>query len=259
MSAFIVSGGSLLEVGCPSNLNRETGQLAGFDTTLGGRRFGFIRRGGRRSWSISVSTARPGEVSTLEAVARRLGPYGWYGPEAVIGNLLSPQASGFDSVPAGAVSAGLVQLPDGVVAESIAASGTVQVGSAHGSYEMVPVRPGQAVTVGAWGFGGLRLQGFWRDAAGASLGSFVSPASTHAGWGRRSHTMTPPASAAFLQLSLATGTAYALPSIAWGAVDRAEAGTGCPKAVIHAPSFSPVALWEGANYTDTSYTVTEVG
>lgn len=259
MSAFIVSGGSLLEIGCPSTLNRATQQATSFETTLGGRRLAYIRRGGRRSWSLDVSVAKPSEVSTIEALARRMGLYGWYGPDAAVGNLLSPQGSGFDPAPAGASSAGLVQLPDGTVAESVAATGMIQVGTIHGTYEMVPLRSGLQVTVSAWGFGGLRLQGFWRNSTGTSLGSFVSPISSHAGWGWRSHTMTPPEGAAFVQLSLTQGTAYALPSISWGATGRAEMGTGCPKALLHSPSHTPVALWEGANYTDSSYTVTEVG
>lgn len=259
MSAFIVSGGSLLEVGCPSSLSRETAQQVGFTTTLGGQRKAFIRKGGRRAWSVDVSVARPGEVSTLEAVARNLGPVGWYPPEAVVGNLLSPQASGFDVAPADATDAGLVQLPDGTVARSVVASIAVRVGSAHGSYEMVPVKPGAAVTVGAWSVGGQHFRGFWRDATGASLTNWSTSAVTHAGWAWHEQTLTPPAGAAFIELQVAGGSQYALPSVSWGSSGRAELGTGCPAAVIHSPSHAPVALWQGANYTDTSYAVTEVG
>lgn len=241
-------------------MNRATEQLAGFDTTIGGKRYGFIRRGGLRSWSVDVSVAGPGEVSTLEAVARRVGPYGWYPPEAMVGNLLSPQASSWGTPVAGETRAGLVQLPDETVAESLASSALVRVGSAHGAFEMAPVRPGHVVTVSAWGFGGLRLQGYWRDASGASMGSFTpSPIHTFAGWGWRAHAITPPNGAAFIELNLTGGTAYALPSVSWGAIGRAELGTGCPNAVIHSPAFSPIALWEGANYTGANYTVTEIG
>ena len=262
MSAFIVSGGSLLEIGCPSALSRNTEQQVSFTRTLGGKRKAHVRRGGRRAWSVDVSVARPGEVSTLEAVARSLGPVGWYPPEAVVGNLLSPQASGFDPVPANAVPVGLVRLPDGTVAASVArqgSSGTTRVGNAHGDAERVPVLPGQAVTVGAWGLGGARFQGFWRDATGGSLGSYLSPPDSHAGWQWRDHTLTPPPGAAFIELHLFGGSQYARPSVAWGTVARDELGTGCPHAVIHSPSHTPVALWEGANYTDLSYQVTEVG
>lgn len=259
MSAFIVSGGSLLEIGCPSTLRRETEQQVAFTRTLGGKRKGSIHKGGRRAWSVDVSAARPGEVSTLEAVARGLGPYGWYPPEAVIGNLLSPQASGFDPVPANGTGAGLVALPDGSVAASVAASGTVRVGSAHGAYEMVPLRPGASVTVGAWGLNGCRFQGRWYDATGAQAGTYLSPVDSHTGWQWREYTLTPPAGAAFIELQLLGGSQYARPSVAWGATGRDQGGTGCPSAIIHSPSHAPVALWEGANYTDSSYQVTEVG
>lgn len=259
MSAFIVSGGSLLEVGCPSTLTRSTEQQVSFTRTLGGKRKAHVRKGGRRAWSVDVSAARPGEVSTLEAVARGLGPYGWYPPEAAVGNLLSPQASGFATGTTDASDAGLVQLPDGTVARSVASDVAVRPGSAHGAYEMVPLRPGQAVTVGCWSVGGQFFRGFWRDATGASITNWSAPSATWAGWGWHEATLTPPAGAAFIELHLAGGSQYALPSISWGAVAARELGTGCPVAVVHSPSHAPVALWQSANYTGSSYTVTEVG
>lgn len=259
MSAFIVAGGSLLEIGCPSTLNRETEQRVGFTSTLGGKRKAHIRRGGRRAWSVDVSVARPGEVSALEAVARGLGPYGWYPPEAVKGNLLSPQASGFDALPVGATDAGLVQLPDGVVARSVVHAGVMSIGASHGAYEGVPVRAGEPVTVSGWGRGGIRFTGNWRDANGVTVSAFSQAAQSFTGWGWRQATFTPPVGAAFMQLVFSTGTQYALPSVSWGTQGRAEVGTGCPKAVIHSPSHAPIALWEGANYTNSNYSVTEVG
>ncbi len=258
MSAFIVSGGVLLEIGCPSRLSRDTGQQASFTKTLGGKRKAFIRKGGRRAWSVDVSVARPAEVSTLEAVARGVGPYGWYPPEAVVGNLLSPSGSGFDTRSATATDVGLVQLPDGSVARAVAPTGTVNVTSPQGGWEMVPVRPGP-VTVGGWGFNGIRLTGAWRDAEGATVGTFAPSSSGHSGWQWVERTITAPADAVFLSLSLSAGGRYARPSVAWGTRGRDELGTGCPLAAIHSPQHTPVALWEGANYTDSSYTVTEVG
>jgi len=259
VSAFIVSAGGLLEIGCPSRLTRETAQSVDVIPLLGGRRKAFVQRGGRRAWSVDVSVARPGEVSTLEAVARQVGPYGWYGPEAVAGNLFSPQSSGFEVFSTtNAADAGLVQLPDGTVARSVLhVSYRVTVGN---DLEDPPVRPGEPVTVGAWGLNGLRFIGTWRDAAGAEVGSWDSgqlPA--YSGWQWREYTITAPATASAIRVQLLGGAQYALPSVAWGTVGRPELGTGCPKAIIHSPSFSPVSLWEGANYTDTSYTVTELG
>lgn len=261
MSAFIVSGGSLLEIGCPSTLNRETAQQVSTRTTLGGKRKVFIRKGGRRSWSVDVGLARPGEVSTLETIARGIGPYGWYPPEAVKGNLLSPQASSFEVPPESATAAGLVQLPDGTVASTVVHSGSTQVypGSAHGSHERVPVRPGDPISVGAWGLGAVRFSLGWRDTDGQLQGSVTSPQFNFSGWQWREFTTTAPAGAVFASPGLTGGTQYARPAVAWGSVARDELGTGCPHAVIHSPSHAPVALWEGANYTNSSYSVTEVG
>lgn len=261
MSAFIVSGGALLEVGCPSTLTRSTEQQVGFRTTLGGKRKAFIRKGGRRAWSVDVSVARPGEVSTLEAVARGVGPYGWYPPEAVKGNLLSPQASSFEVTPASATRAGLAQLPDGTVAETVIHSGGTQVypGTAHGSHERVPVRHGQRLAVGAWGLAGIGFSIAWRTADGTTNATTTVATETFSGWQWREAHYPVPAWAAFASLGLTGGTQYARPAISWGSVARDELGTGCPHAVLHSPSHTPVALWEGANYTNSSYSVTEIG
>lgn len=259
MSAFITSGGALLEVGCPSTLTRNTAQQVGFTSTLGGKRKGFIRKGGRRSWSVDVSVARPSEVSALEAVARGVGPYGWYPPEAVIGNLLSPQASGFDPTPASATDTGLVHLPDGSLARSIAHTSTspVSVGATHGGFEAVPVRGD--MTVGVWAADGVALSGQWLDQSLSALDDWAAPAASFTGWQWTEHTLTPPMGAAYLSLTLDQGARYARPSVSWGVTARDEGGTGCPVAVVHSPSYSPIALWEGANFTDISYSVTEVG
>lgn len=259
MSSFIVSGGALLEIGCPSTLSRSTEQQVSFTPIIGGKRKAFVRKGGRRSWSIDTSVARPSEVSTIETVARFMGPVGWYGPEAAIGNLLSPQASGFDTVPTTGTDAGLVQLPDAGVARAVAHAGVMSVGVSDGGYEAVPVRTGLPVTFSAWGFGGVRFTGTWRDASRAQIGTFAQAAHTFTGWGWRSFTVTPPVGVAFAQMVLSTGSIYARPSVSWGVTGRDELGTGCPKAVIHSPSHSPVALWGGANYTDSGFRVTEVG
>lgn len=261
MSAFIVAGGSLLEIGCPSSLDRSTEQQVSFTPIIGGKVKAFIRRGGRRSWSIDTAVAHPGEVSSIEAVTRQMGPFGWYDAAATIGNLLSPQASSFEVTPTNATDAGMVQLPDGTLAHAVVHSGTgtVSPGTAHGGYEMVPVRPGEPVTVSGWGRGGIRFSGFWRDAGQGQVSTFISPTESFSGWQWRQATFTPPAGAVFMNLSLSTGTQYALPSISWGGTGKAELGTGCPSAIFHSPSHSPLALTSRANYSNSSYSVTEVG
>lgn len=261
MSAFIVSGGSLLEVGCPSSLNRETAQQASFTSTLGGKRKAFIRRGGRRSWSVDVSLARPADVSTIEAVARNIGPYGWYGPEAVIGNLFSPQATGWDPTPSNGIDVGLAKLPDGSIAHAVAHTGEdpISVGNVHGGFEAIPILPGGTVSVGVWALGGVQASGAWLDQSLAPIGDWQASALSFANWEWSQDTLTPPAGAAFVTVTLSGGAQYARPSISWGNVARDEGGTGCPAAVIHSPHHSPLALWQGANYTASSYSITEVG
>lgn len=259
MSAYIMSGGSLLEVGCPTRLNRSTQQRIAFRTTRSGQRKAFVRRGGRRSWSIETGLASPSEVSTIEAVARAMVSVGWYGPEAAAGNLYSPQASAFEHPPEAASLAGMVEMPDGTVAHTITSPVTVRPGSAHGSYEGVPVRAGQPMTVGCWSKGGQWFRGFWRDAAGLSITNWSDGQRTWSGWAWHEVTLTPPPGAAFLDAHLAGADQYALPSVSWGTTAARELGTGCPKAIIHEPQHSPVVVTRDVNLTDSSFTVTEIG
>jgi len=259
VSAFIVSAGVLLEVGAPSTLTRSTESRAAFTGTIGGKRKGFIRRGGRREWALDVSIARPGMVSTIETIARNGGPVGWYGSDATVGNLLSPQASGFDVPQFNATDAGLVQLPDGTIARAVVLTGAVSIGTAHGSFEAVPVVPGSRITVSGWGLGGLRFTGTWRDQTYATTGFLSGTTFTHNGWGFASQTFTVPATASALSIVVQGATQVARPSIAWGASARDELGTGCPVAVIHGATHAPITLMGAANYSKTSYQVTEVG
>lgn len=259
MSAYIVAGGSLIHVSCPTTMARETSDGASFTMTLGGKRKAFLRPGGRRAWSVDVSAASPGEVSTVEAVARYGGPIGWYPPESTAGNLLSPQASGFDVSQFNATDMGVVGLPDGTAARAVALSGAITLGTSHGGYEAIPVLSGSAITVGGWGLGGIRFTGVWRDENLASVGTLSSGTYTHSGWAFRSQSFTPPTTARFMSVTYLGATQIARPTVSWGTTAHDELGTGCPAAVAHAPSHSPIAVNTFANITDSSYQVTEVG
>lgn len=259
MAVFFGVNGVLFEVKCPASADRVSERGVSFTRTLGGKRKAFVGRGSRRSWSLDVGAGTPQDVSTVEALSREPGPLVFIAPDAAVGNLLSPQASGFDDVPANATDAGLVALPDGTVARSVASSVAVRPGVAHGTYEMVPVRPGVSVTVGAWSVGGEWFRGFWRDALGASITNWSTPQASHTGWAWRERTLTPPAGAAFIELHLAGGTQYALPSVSWGDTAAREIGSGCPKAVVHSPEFSPIAAHSRLNRSRITYSVTEVG
>lgn len=259
MAAFFGVNGALFEVKCPASADRVSERGVSFTRTLGGKRKAFAGQGSRRSWSLDVGAGTPQDVSTVEALSREPGPLVFISPDAAVGNLLSPQASGFEVTPASATDAGLVGLPDGTVARSVVASGTVVVGAAHVGREYVPLRPGVPVSVGAWSVGGQHFRGFWRDATGASLTNWSSAAATWAGWRWHQVTLTPPAGAAFIELHLAGGSQYALPSVSWGDTAAREIGSGCPKSVVHSPEFSPIAAHSRLNRSRIAYSVTEVG
>src|SRR5699024_4318876 len=172
MAAFFGVNGALFEVKCPASADRVSERGVSFTRTLGGKRKAFVGRGSRRWWSLNVGAGTVQDVATVEARSREPGSRVFISPDAAVGDLLSPQASGLGDLPAGATDAGLVGLPDGSVARSVAHGGVMSVGRAHGVYEGVPVLPGEVVTVGGWGRGGIRFTGQWRDANGSTVAAF---------------------------------------------------------------------------------------
>ena len=259
MIGFVGVPGALAALPYRGGLDTSSDRPVSFMRTLGGKRKAFVGPRSRREWSVSFTPIGSREVAGLVEIARSAGEVMWYPADATAGNLLSPQASGFESVSSGATDAGLVQLPDGTVARSVASSVAVRPGDAHGTYEMVPVRPGVSVSVGAWSVGGEWFRGFWRDALGASITNWSTPQASHEGWAWRERTLTPPDGAAFIELHLAGGTQYARPSVSWGpsAVDRP--GRGCPKAVVHGLSESLTVINRDDAYGSIDVTITEVG
>ena len=259
MIGYVGVPGALVELPYRGGLSTSTDRPVSFTRTMGGKRKAFMGARGRREWDVSFDLVSSREVAGLVEVARSAGEVMWYPADATSGNLLSPQASGFEVAPANATDAGLVALPDGTVARSVASSSVVRPGNAHGTYEMVPVRPGEPVTVGAWSVGGEWFRGVWRDALGASITNWSSAAATWAGWRWHQVTLTPPAGAAFIELHLAGGSQYARPSISWGssAVDRP--GRGCPKAVVHGLSEALTVINADDAYGSIDVTITEVG
>jgi len=227
--------------------------------TLGGKRKIMVGSRTRRTWGVDFDLLGSLDAAGLLAVARHSSAVMWYPSDAAAGNLLSPQASGWEPSPTNATPAGLVALPDGSVANSIVPFGTVRVGDAHGAYEMVPVRPGVSVSVGAWAQGGLGFQGYWRDATGAQMTTYLVSAVTHSGWKWRQSVLTPPAGAAYIELQLFGGTAYARPSISWGSVAVDRPGRGCPKAFVHGVSEALTVVRPEDSYGSISATISEVG
>lgn len=259
MIGYVGVPGALAALPYRGGLSTSTDRPVSFTRTLGGKRKASMGARGRREWDVSFDLVGSREVAGLVEVARSAGEVMWYPADAASGNLLSPQASGFEVTPASATDAGLVGLPDGSVARSVVSSVTVRLGNAHGLYEMVPVRSGVPVSVGAWSVGGEWFRGFWRDALGASITNWSTAQASHTGWAWRERTLTPPAGAAFIELHLAGGTQYARPSVSWGssAVDRP--GRGCPKAVVHGLSEALTVINADDAYGSIDVTITEVG
>src|SRR5699024_11847234 len=69
-----------------------------------GKRKAFMGARGRREWDVSFDLVGSREVAGLVEVARSAGEVMWYPADATSGNLLSPQASGFEVTPANARS-----------------------------------------------------------------------------------------------------------------------------------------------------------
>lgn len=259
MSGFLGTPGALVELKYAGGLSTNSERSVTFTRTLGGKRKAMLGKHTRREWDVSFDPIDSQETHGLVQIARSSGEVMWYPADAVVGNLLSPQASGFDAAPADATDAGLVALPDGTVARTVVSSETVRPGDAHGAYEMVPVRPGRAVTVGCWSVSGQNFRGFWRDALGSSITNWVTSSVTHTGWGWHEATLTPPDGAAYIELQLAGGTQYARPSVSWGSGAKDRPGRGCPKAVVHGLSEALTSITQGDAYGSIGVTITEVG
>lgn len=259
MIGFLGVPGALVELPYRGGLSTSADRPVSFARTLGGKRKAFVGARSRREWSVSFDPIGSRDVAGLLAVAQSAGPVMWYPADAVAGNLLSPQASGFEVTPTGATDTGLTQLPDGTVARSVAHSGTVYVGNAHGGYEGAPVRPGEVVSVGGWGRGGIRLTGSWRDANGATVGTFLPAGHAFSGWGWRENALTPPPGAAYLSLALSGGSQYARPSISWGTKAQDRPGRGAPATVAHGLSEALTVITQDDAYGSIDITITEVG
>lgn len=259
MIGYLGVPGGFVELKYRSGLSTATDRPVSFTRTLAGKRKAVVGRRARREWDVSFDLIGSKDSHGLIAAAQSMVPLAWYPADATAGNLLSPQATGWEVVPAGGTDAGLVQLPDGTVSRSVTASIAIRVGAAHGAYEMVPVRPGQSVTVGCWSLGGQWFRGFWRDALGAQVTNWSSTAATWSGWGWHEVTLTPPTGAAFIELHVAGGSQYARPSVSWGETAADRPGRGCPFSLVHGLSEELTLINPDDAYGSINVTITEVG
>lgn len=251
----------MVELPYRGGLSTATDRPVSFTRTLGGKRKAFVGARSRREWSVSFDPIGSREVAGLLAVAQSAGPVMWYPADAAAGNLLSPQASSFEVTPASAVRAGLVQLPDGTVAETVVHSGSTQVypGTAHGSHERVPVRHGSRLAVGAWGLAGLGFSIEWWAAGGTTSATTTVPTEAFTGWQWREAHYPVPSWAAFVSLGLTGGTQYARPTISWGTEAQDRPGRGAPATVVHGLSEALTVIAREDAYGSIDVTITEVG
>lgn len=260
MIGYLGTPGALVALPYRGGLDTSSDRPVSFVRTLSGKRKALLGARARREWSVSFDLIGSREVHGLVSVSQFQGPVMWYPADAVAGNMLSPQASGFDVTPSGATDAGLVALPDGSVARSVVSASTVRLGTAHGNYEMVPVTPGEPVSVGVWAVGPARFTGFWRDAAGAQVSNFLTPdTNAGSGWQWCTETLTPPIGAAYIDLQLRSATQYARPAISWGEAVEDRPGRGCAKAVVHGLSEALSVIARDDAYGSIGVTITEVG
>ena len=259
MIGYLGVPGAMVALPYRGGLSTSADRPVSFARTLGGKRKSFVGARSRREWSVSFDLAGSRDTHGMVAAAQTPGPLFWYPADAVAGNMLSPQATGFEVMPFNGTDTGLVALPDGSVARSIALSGAVAIGNAHGSFEAVPVRPGGVVSVGCWGLGGIRFTGAWRDASLAQIGTLSGASYTHSGWGWRSQSFTPPAGAAFVSLSFQGATQIARPTVSWGPTAQDRPGRGAPKAVVHGLSEALTVIAQDDAYGSIDVTITEVG
>lgn len=259
MIGYLGTPGAMVALPYRGGLDTKSDRPVSFTRTLGGKRKAFMGPRSRREWSVSVDLAGSKVASGLAALAQAAGEVMWYPADATAGNLLSPQAVGWSLVPANATDSGFASLPDGTVARAVAHSGGGPVSPGDGSVEMVPVVPGSKVTVGAWGYGGIRFTGWWRGADGATQTSWTDDASTFSGWEWREFTLTVPGTATYISLTLSEGAQYARPSIAWGPAGQDKPGRGAPRVVVHGLSEALTVIAEDDAYGSVDLTITEVG
>lgn len=256
---------AMVEIPYQMKLTTNTVRQVTEKRTIEGRRYVLMGTLSRRDWPITIDPVDADLARSLGVLVRNttnpVKPLRWYPHDAATGNLFSPQATEWDTVPTNGTASGLVTLPDGSIAKVLTHSGSggVSVGDADGNNEWLVVQPGQPMTFGVWAFGGVNFSGFWRNRDGGTIVSWTSGTTTHEGWQWRTFTITPPGTARMVNLTLNGGSLYARPSAAWGTTAYDLPGRGCPKAIIHDLSEDLTMLTNTGWWGKLGATITEVG
>lgn len=274
MSAYLGTLGRLIPIYSNPSMDVTPTESYTFVRTLEGRVKGQARAvAGRRTWELSGRHAKASDVGTLEGFASGewgMGPFVWVAPDAPAVNLLAPEVAmcGPLAVFSSTVSrTGPMALGDGIWSGSSLTTsdpnGTLWVAA---SKAPVPVLPGQPVTASAYVLGaGAKVRLHWVAADGSAMNGTVTSAGTGtAGTPQRLHaTGTPPVGAVSCTMSTTKALQITRPAITW--TDRVfpwGSGRGCLKAVVSATGRTALGASStnpNGNYSDISFTITEVG
>lgn len=228
-----------------------------------GKAKAFRGRASSREWSVSAEFGSSGEMGGLLWLAEYGNPpFVWYPPDAVFGNVLEPAVAGLVSGHHNGLEGALVEVEPGVWVKSAVPDGGIAVSLPFrgGFVDPVPVIPGRTVTISAWLRGtSTRIDVAWRDVSGATISTSAGTASSRPTLYRVSRTLTPPAGAAQVSITL-HGDQIAGPTVTFtDKVTPYSSGKGCKRAVVHGLSESLAVVTQQESLSGYSFTVSEVG
>ena len=260
--SFLGPVGSLIPVKCASQLTSSGGRSVSFQDTLGKRK-AFLGNVRAREWSVDIGLAKPAELSGLRWLSENVNtPMVWYGPDAVVGNILSPAQADFAPGTHNGLEGPLVEVEPGVYVKSVLPdSGTsVAFPRSNGQRARVPVVVGREVTAAAWVRGAnARVQVVWWNADQQNVGSMSSPVSSGANFRRAHVSGVPPAGAVALTCAL-YGSQVAGPSVTVS--DRLlpySPGRGATNVIVHGLSDAVIRATDQQQLGSLSFTISEVG
>lgn len=264
--SFLGPVGSLIPVKCASQLTVAGGRQVSFTRTLGKQK-AFLGKVSAREWSVDIGLAKPHELSGLRWLAENVNsPMVWYAPDAVVGNVLTPDAANFSPESHTGLGGSLVEVESVGHIPSVLADGrNFSLPWRGGSLDPIPVVPGRPVTVSVWLRGGdvngdqAQISVIWRDIIGSNMNTESTRFPATGELVRRSVTLTPPAGAVSLSLQLwcvqAAGVAVTLTDD----VGPYSPGKGARRVIAHGLSESLILVTQDRSISSASFTVTEVG
>lgn len=263
--SFLGPVGSLIPVKCASQLTSSGGREVSFARTLGKQK-AFLGRVTAREWDVDIGLATPSELSGLRWLASYArGPLVWYGPDAVIGNVLDEPVAGLVPGFHNGVEGPMVEVqPETWVKAALPSTSALSLPFRSGVVDPVPVVAGQPVTISAW-LRGNTLSGrqnltvFWRNIDNTVISSQGVDFGVSPGFERRVATLIPPLSAAGFTIQF-FAQQVAGPSVTL--TDQLmpySPGRGAKRVVAHGLQDAVIRAIENQQYQSLIFSLTEVG